>query len=487
MLAFSIYGVQPLTPKSSRLSPFAIKAASSNARQGFPHVLLCALMLCGLSVALRAQQTTADTTPKSPASSPTASNTNPDDMAATIVSVAPLVPEAAEEWGGDEAQAVAVSEVEKRLIHARSLAAIGNYAGAIQQLETVRAANTDAAIANVARVLLTGIYIEQADYKRASSMLDEAFNLRSTNGESGTQTYHAVAGQVLNGVRARLAHYRAYNVNIADRRLLPVEAANDLEGLRLLLDALVVQARTLQVQAGTQGKMHTDVAALFEDAAGVCLLLARDKKERIEWQRHLSDARQRLAAADARWQVNHADGSSRQMTAANITPARVNTNTPAAALSFASKRSPETANNTPNTNGERVRADADKSWSVPSSPVAPPATLANTEATPNTPSNTSAATATNQVVEIGQLAGKATQKVQPLYPSSARNARVTGIVTVVLIINEKGVVESARSTSGPEMLRRAAEDAARRWRFRQPLNGTQAGRVSGYINFNFVL
>jgi len=439
--------------------------------------------MCGLSVVARAQQTT-NTAPATPA----ATSANPDDMTATIVSVAPLVPEAAEEWGSDEAQPVAISDTEKRLIHARSLAAIGNYAGAIQQLETVRGANADAAIANVARVLLTSIYIEQADYKRASSMLGEAFNLRTTGGESGARTYYAVAGQVLNGVRARLAHYRAYNVNIADRRTLPVEANNDLEGLRLLLDALVVQAHTLQAQVGTQVTMHTDVAALFEDAAGVCLLLARDNKERIEWQRRLSDARQRLVAADARWQVNSPDGSRRQMTAANISPARTTTNIPAGALGFGTSKPAEATNiNTSNTSRERV-ATADKSWSAPSSPVVPPATLANTEVTANTfPNQSAAPTTTNQVVEIGQLAGKATQKIQPLYPSSARNARVTGVVTVVIVINEKGVVESARSTSGPEMLRRAAEDAARRWRFRQPLNGTQSARVSGYINFNFVL
>ncbi len=470
-----------MTPKSSPLSPFARKAASSISRQGFPRVLLCAFMMCGLSIISHAQQTANIQT--SPVASPTP-NASPDDMAATIVSVAPLVPEAAEEWGGDEAQAV-ISDTEKRLIHARSLAAIGNYAGAIQQLETMRVANTDAATSNVIRVLLTGIYIEQADYKRASSLLGEAFNLRAT-GESGARTYYAVAGQVLNGVRARLAHYRAYNVNIADRRALPVEANNDLEGLRLLLDALIVQAHTLQAQVGTQATKHTDVAALLEEAAGVCLLLARDNKERTEWQRHLSDARQRLVAADARWQVNRAGGSQRQMTAANIPPTRTPANTPAAP-----KPTIEAANvNTSNTTRESVATTAaDKTWSAPSPPVASPATLttANTEATANTLPVSSTATTTTQIVEIGQLAGKATQKVQPLYPTSARNARVTGVVTVVLIINEKGVVESARSTSGPEMLRRAAEDAARRWRFRQPLNGTQSARVSGYINFNFIL
>ncbi|MCA1616091.1 MAG: energy transducer TonB [Acidobacteria bacterium] len=60
-------------------------------------------------------------------------------------------------------------------------------------------------------------------------------------------------------------------------------------------------------------------------------------------------------------------------------------------------------------------------------------------------------------------------------------------MTVFLLIDEKGAVEAVRGTDGPELLRRAAEDAARRWKFRQTIIEDKPVRVSGFISFNFAL
>lgn len=90
-------------------------------------------------------------------------------------------------------------------------------------------------------------------------------------------------------------------------------------------------------------------------------------------------------------------------------------------------------------------------------------------------------------IEVGDLAGRAMQSVAPTYPQTARAARVSGRVTVFLLVDERGNVEAIRRTEGPDLLRRAAEDAARRWKFRPTEINGQPARVTGSIQFNFTL
>jgi len=51
------------------------------------------------------------------------------------------------------------------------------------------------------------------------------------------------------------------------------------------------------------------------------------------------------------------------------------------------------------------------------------------------------------------------------YPSIAKAARVQGDVQIELVINEGGQVTSEKVVSGPAMLRQAALDAVKKWRF----------------------
>jgi protein TonB len=90
-------------------------------------------------------------------------------------------------------------------------------------------------------------------------------------------------------------------------------------------------------------------------------------------------------------------------------------------------------------------------------------------------------------MDIGSLIEKATQKINPSYPQTAKNAHVTGTVTVYLEIDEKGVVKAVHSSNGPQLLRQAAEDAVRRWKFRPTVVDGQPVSVLGFINFNFTL
>ncbi len=420
-----------------------------------------------LALNTSAQQTTSVPQATPSPTAPTTSITEAGDMsAATIVSVAP--PESDDTADSDDSSSVNPNE--QRLNYARALAAIGNYAGAVQTLDALRSASdSDMAIANVARMLLAQIYIEQADYKRATTLLGEAYNQRSAGGENGTRTYYTTAGQLLNSVRARLAHYRVYNVDITNRNL-PVEVKNDLEGIRLMLEALIEQSRDLQVEAAKSTASNTDASALFENVVGVRLEVARDAGERDEWQRQLAEARQRLVAADARWQNVKSNVAQRPTTNA---ASRVANTSATSAASNSMNVNTSNSNTTPTS----MRAAAEDVPAVKTQPAVQQADTASSKTN----------SASDTTIEVGALTSKATQRVQPNYPPTARNARVTGVVTVILVVNEQGFVETARSTSGPELLRRAAEDAARRWRFRQTLVGDQPVRFSGYLSFNFTL
>lgn len=90
-------------------------------------------------------------------------------------------------------------------------------------------------------------------------------------------------------------------------------------------------------------------------------------------------------------------------------------------------------------------------------------------------------------VSGGVLQGKAIRRVQPIYPPIARSARVQGAVQVEVVIDEQGNVISARVLSGHPLLRQAALDAARQWKFRPTLLSGQPIKVTGILVFNFRL
>ena len=85
------------------------------------------------------------------------------------------------------------------------------------------------------------------------------------------------------------------------------------------------------------------------------------------------------------------------------------------------------------------------------------------------------------------LQGTAVKRVEPAYPKLAREIHTSGPVVVEVVVDEAGKVLSARALSGHALLRKAAEDAARGWRWNPTrLNGV-AVQVIGTITFNFVL
>jgi TonB family protein len=90
-------------------------------------------------------------------------------------------------------------------------------------------------------------------------------------------------------------------------------------------------------------------------------------------------------------------------------------------------------------------------------------------------------------VSGGVLNGTAVSLPPPLYPDAAKRMRTQGLVTVEVILDEAGKVVSANATSGPQILRDAATQAALKARFSPTKLSGQPVKVSGVINYKFAL
>ncbi len=350
---------------------------------------------------------------------------------------------------------------QKRLKRARALIAAHKLGAAATELDAIRTATTDDAVRDVARIMLMSVYLEEGDYMRAQTLLEETYKLRSAQKENSTRTYFALAGQSVNSAREHLGRYRSFGINIADKEL-PTEAANDLDHMRMLLDRIAEQAREL---CG-QNEKGLDALGLLEEVATVRGTLARTKQERLQWQREIADVREKLSASEMR--IASAGSLPVNTIAMTSSPGANNAGVAS---------SPASAPNHSTDTGTR------KTTTVPENRNAPSIVKSSTPG--NVPAGSAAPN--EKPVEVGSLIEKATQRVNPSYPQVAKNTRITGIVKVYLEIDENGTVTSVQRTDGPALLRQAATEAARRWKFRPTVIGGQPVRVMGFINFNFTL
>jgi TonB family protein len=357
------------------------------------------------------------------------------------------------------------TDVRTRLSRARALAAAHNLAAAANELDSIRKTTNDDSVRDVARLMLMGICLEEGNYMRAQTLLEEIYATRATQKESATEAYFALAGQALNGAREHLERYRAFGISLGDKEL-PTDALNDLDRMRTLLERIAAQAR----QMTEEDEKATAAAALLEDVSSLRGLLARNNQERQQWQREMASARQKLSAEEARMTpVSATVNTQRAMPAVvgNSTIAGSQTASAAASHTTTSSVAPQAVN-----------AAAEKR-------SAQPAQTASVGA--GTEASGGAKSLDEKPVSVGSLIEKATQKISPSYPQNAKSARVMGIVTVYVEVDPKGAVSIVQSASGPALLRQAAMDAARRWKFRPTVVDGQAVRVVGFINFNFTL
>jgi len=76
-------------------------------------------------------------------------------------------------------------------------------------------------------------------------------------------------------------------------------------------------------------------------------------------------------------------------------------------------------------------------------------------------------------------------KTEPIYPAIAKAAGVQGTVILRAIISKSGTIENLVVQSGPAMLRQAALDGVRTWRYRPFLLNGEPTEVDTMITVNF--
>ena len=327
--------------------------------------------------------------------------------------------------------------ISTRIERARALAAVHQLQAAATELENIRTTANDVTLRNVTTLMLLGIYLEEGNYGRSQSLLEETFQQRAAQKDESIRTYFAAAGQTLNGIRSHLARYRSYGFNPTDANL-PAEANADLDRVRALLERIIGQAKEISTE---QGRSY-DALALQEDVLGIRLSLARNDDDHAKWQTEYLMAREKMASSQI------------QVASLGRSPA----------LDAVTNR-------------------------IPNPFATKPATpTANTDAPVDTPPVAAAATsgAEPQLISTGSLSGRETKRITPSYPAQAKTHNVTGTVRVFAIIDENGKVWVTNS-EGPMLLRKAAEDAARGWTFPPSAVNGKAVRFAGYIDFDFKL
>ncbi len=90
-------------------------------------------------------------------------------------------------------------------------------------------------------------------------------------------------------------------------------------------------------------------------------------------------------------------------------------------------------------------------------------------------------------ISAGVVEGMLIQKSPPVYPSIARAARVSGTVVLEATISKTGTIKDVRVVSGPVMLRSAAADAVRTWRYRPYKLNNEPVEIQSTINVIFSL
>jgi TonB family protein len=329
----------------------------------------------------------------------------------------------------------AVDPLARRIERARALAAVHQLQAAATELENIRAAGNDVTLRNVATLMLLGIYLEEGNYGRSQSLLDETFQTRAAQKEESIRTYFAVAGQTVNGIRSHIARYRSYGINPSDSDL-PAEANADLERVRGLLERVIAQAQEISKE---QGRAY-EAFALLEDVVGIRLALAKNDDDRARWQTEYLAAREKMASLQATASLGR------------------------------SKALDAVTNRIPNPFATK-----------PAEPQPTPEAVAPVP----TPTPTTTA-AEPELVSAGSLSGRETKRVTPSYPQAAKSHNVTGTVRVFAIVDENGKIWVTNS-EGPTMLRSAAEAAAKNWIFPPSTFNGRPVRIVGYLDFEFKL
>jgi len=141
-------------------------------------------------------------------------------------------------------------------------------------------------------------------------------------------------------------------------------------------------------------------------------------------------------------------------------PAEIPDGSSIASVDMASTATPVGA--TPGSFGSRTE-------NQPAPPPAPPAAIS--------------AAASVQTVQEAKLISS----TRPVYPPMARTSNTQGHVVIIANINEKGQVIAAKAVSGPVLLRQAAVDAVRQWKYSPALTDGKPAASQVTVGLEFRL
>lgn len=372
-----------------------------------------------------------------------------------------------------------------RISKAKAFIAVRNYNAAIYELENIRRESNDTALKSVVNVLLMNSYLEQGDYSRAQTFLNEFYNIQKTTRPNATAFYMAVAAQIVKTSRDRVERYRALGLSVGDRTL-PLEAANDLEKLRETLELVITQSKEI---GKDKIKTH-DAMALLEEASNSRSMLARDDYDARRWSEEVADAREEIAnpgrvVMDATGSTQN-DTPNSETVAANTKPVEKPLFNPA---SISANNQVPAENKPP----DNASAANDKPVYVP---LPPPVVKEEPkkeepkkeEPKPVVETPRVQTAADNSPLDVGaELKQYATNQPSPIYPQVAKATRTTGVVKVEVTVSETGEVATVDKTSGPNMLQGAAKDAIKKWKFKPFVRDGQPVKAVGFVSFNFAL
>ncbi|MGI8670589.1 MAG: TonB family protein [Aridibacter sp.] len=419
----------------------------------------------------------------------------------------------------------------ERISKAKAYLVVKNYNAAIYELENIKRETKDATLNRGLNVLLIHTYLEQGDYKKAQDFLKEFHNFKQANAAAD---YFAIAGQVVSCAKKQLERYQALGLSVADRNLPPVASA-DIESMRNTLELVVEQSRELSKNKQSAANAY----ALLEETSVIRANLAKDDYDSKRWKDQVSDAREQMVGSRSVI-INAVGKVPSEMTAANnakentaeIKTENVNdkvkandnlfelkpvtsssksaaveeTETPKKPEKKAEKPKVETKKETiaetksdeitPKKEEISTQKTVAKKESKSDETTKPQVDSEKTEVPKKSDKvaenrvivvTSDKKTDTNEPLTVGSLIAYATRKVNPVYPQTARSMRMTGVVKVEVMIDEDGEVAAVENTDGPAMLRRAAEDAVKKWRFKPFVRDGQPVRATGFVSFNFSL
>lgn len=417
-----------------------------------------------------------------------------------------------------QATGSSAEDMQTRLGRARAFVAVRSYTAAAFELEKIRKESNDPSVQNIALMLLMNCHLENGDYKRINELLTETFTtLKATKGASSS-SYITASTQVIKTARTQMDRYRQLGLNVADANI-PAEVAAEIEKMRGTLETIVGQAKELS----DSNKRSAEAFGLLEEVTNARSVMARDAYDSTRWKNEVADARDRLMnpqSAVVNVDETLADTTPTNPVQNNTTVASVSTPPVFTPVSAAVQQptQQQTQILTANTTAGTVTPPSPSIFKEPAKQSATPATQVataekkadDTKSAETKPAQTRArvsgnsnqaddkpAPAENRVAEtktenaaptsIGSLIDNATKKVAPVYPPMARNMRLTGVVRVDVVLGEEGEVLSAQANQGPEMLRRAAMDAIKQWKFKPHVKDGQPSKAAGFVNFNFAL